>query len=105
MTLDEKLEKLSILVGENVSGEILSTYLDIAKEKVLNRLYPFERLTDDVPEKYEHIQLNVACYLINKRGAEGETSHNENGVNRSYENADVPDSMFNELVPFGGLFR
>lgn len=104
MTLDEKLERLSILVGENVSEEILSTYLDIAKEKVLNRLYPFERRSDEVPSKYEHIQLDVACYLINKRGAEGEISHNENGISRSYESADVPDSMFSEIVPFGGLF-
>ena len=24
---------------------------------------------------------------------EGETAHNENGINRSYENASVPESM------------
>ncbi len=103
MTTDEKLAKLSILVGNDVPEDIMLTYLDIAKEKVLNRVYPFERKSEDVPTKYEHIQLNVACYLINKRGAEGETSHNENGVNRSYANPDVPDEYFHEIVPFGGL--
>lgn len=105
MTTDEKLGKLSILVGSNVPEDILLTYLNIAKEKVLNRVYPFERQVDEVPIKYEHIQLEVACYILNKRGAEGETSHNENGVSRSYASADVPDEMFNEIVPYGGLIK
>lgn len=105
MTIDEKLEKLNVLVGGSVPEDILLTYLNIANEKVLNRVYPFERPTNEVPTKYEHIQLEVACYLVNKRGAEGETSHNENGVSRSYASADVPDEMFSEIVPFGGLFR
>ena len=42
-------------------------------------------------------------YLINKRGAEGETTHNENGINRAYESASVPESLLGRVTPFAGV--
>lgn len=105
MTTVEKIEKLALLTDNALPMEVLSLFLDIAKNKVLNRIYPFGTPDDvgDVPLKYEHIELSVAVYLVNKMGAEGETSHSENGVSRVYENADVPNSMLDEIVPKAGL--
>ncbi|MCH5203130.1 MAG: DNA-packaging protein [Oscillospiraceae bacterium] len=99
--------RLSALTGET-DDNILLTFLDIAAEKVLSKCYPFRRDDDDdindirreVPAKYHGTQLEIAVYLLNKRGAEGETAHNENGINRSYESASVPDSMLKGIVPF-----
>ena len=48
------------------------------------------------------LQVEIAAYLMNKRGAEGETYHGENGVNRTYENASVPASMLAGVTPFCG---
>ena len=105
MTRYEKIHNLAILVDDNdrENEERLSIYLDIAKTIILNKAYPFGNQPEDVPEKYENTQLTVAVYLYNKRGAEGETQHNENGINRTYESADVPESMLRNVIPFVGL--
>ena len=105
MTNPEKLTQLKAMLGnqidENWSDEVLLAYLLIAGRKIINRAYPYSN--DDslvVPTKYEMLQCEIAIYLLNKRGAEGETSHSENGISRSYESADVPESMLKEIVPF-----
>jgi hypothetical protein len=73
-------------------------------QAILNRLYPWHDAEDDIdysgfPRKYETLAEEIAVYLINKRGAEGETAHNENGINRTYESASVPDSMLRTVIP------
>lgn len=87
MTLSDMVEELEITSGET-DVQILSIYLNRAGDK-LCRMLKWE----EVPEAYGHLQVEVAEYMLNKRGAEGELSHNENGVNRSYENADIPASL------------
>jgi hypothetical protein len=37
-----------------------------------------------VPARYEQIQILLAVELYSKRGAEGQVSHSENGINRSW---------------------
>lgn len=103
MTKDEKLNKLRIMVGEE-SEEILALYLDIAGNKIIRKAYPYDESVSEVPAKYEHLQLEIATYLLNKRGAEGELTHSENGISRSYANADVPASMLDIVVPRCGVF-
>lgn len=99
MTPSEMLAKLKIMTGET-DETILSVYLELAGKIVIEKAYPFDsgEITV-VPEKYQLIQLEIATYLYNKRGAEGQTSHNENGINRGYESASVPDSMLKRIVP------
>ena len=58
--------------------------------------------TKAVPTKYEYKQVQIAVYLLGRRGDEGQTGHGENGISRSYESADVPPSMLREVVPFVG---
>lgn len=94
--------RLSALTGET-DDDVLLTFLGLAAEKVLDRCYPYHHDKKCVPERYHSIQLEIAVYLLNKRGAEGETSHNENGINRSYESASVPESMLKGIVPFASV--
>ena len=85
--------------NESLNDICLNAYLEI-----LNRLY-LKRSGDEVlPAEYELLQCEIAAYLINKRGAEGETSHSENGINRSYESGDVPESMLKSIIPFAEAF-
>lgn len=100
MTKTEKLAKLDLIFNSEINVDILNLYLDIATEKVLDRLYPFERLTDTTPIRYEYIELEIAIYLINKRGAEGQIAHSEGGINRKYQSADIPSSMLDNIIPF-----
>ena len=100
-----ELNKVSVLKG--MTGElnegVLLTYLDLAAEKVLRKAYPFRSDVTEVPDRYAMVQIEIACYLLNKRGAEGESYHSENGINRTYESASVPDSMLSEVVPYVGV--
>lgn len=104
MTQEVLKSRLSALTGET-NDDVLLTFLDIAKDKVLSKCYPYRQDVTDVPERYQTTQLEIAVYLLNKRGAEGQTAHNENGINRSYESASVPDSMLEGIVPFGSVFQ
>ena len=70
---------------------------------MLNRRYPFGVPEGaNVPAVYEHIQLQIAVELFSKMGAEGQTVHNENGVYRTYEAADVSPSLLKRIVPLVG---
>lgn len=98
--MDEN-RKLTLLKGmtDEKDVETLSAYLYLAAGIVLKRRYPFRDDVKEVPERYADIQLKIAAYLLNKRGAEGQLSHSENGIDRTYESADVPESMLKGIVP------
>ena len=89
--------------GDNWSDDVLKTYLHIAGQRIINRAYPYDDTVEKVPYKYVALQCEIAAYLLNKRGAEGETAHSENGISRSYENADIPESMLSSIVPHVGV--
>ena len=104
MTNTEKLERFEVLIlPDTATSDLLSFLLEQAEGIVLNRRFPFgapEGAT--VPEAYEHIQLQIAVELFSKMGAEGQTGHSENGVNRSYEAADISPSLLKRIVPVAG---
>lgn len=103
----EKLIVLRSMIGSNAEPEwnddVLLTYLAIAGRKIINRAYPYREDVETVPPKYEILQCEIAAYLLNKRGAEGETSHSENGISRTYENADVPESLMGAVISHIGV--
>lgn len=103
MTNEEKLVALKAMVGNTDSDEVLSTYLTLAGGKIIGKAYPYDDTVTEVPARYSSLQIEIAAYLLNKRGAEGQTSHSENGVSRTYENADVPASMLKSVIPFCGV--
>ena len=102
MTEAEKLAMVKAMTGEK-DEEMLSTYLSLAAGTVLRRCYPFDDTATAVPDRYAHVQVQIAAYMVNKRGAEGETAHSENGVSRSYENGDVPESLLRDVVPYASV--
>lgn len=75
----------------------LQLMLDRAEMKIKER----RRWPPDKPmeTRWNELQVQIAIFLWNKQGAEGETSHSENGVSRSYENADIPESLLSEIIP------
>lgn len=99
MTDSQKVEKIKALTGET-DEVLLNTFLDIAGGKIINKAFPYRPYVTKVPSKYETVQIEIAVFLLNKRGAEGETYHSENGINRSYESASIPDSMLSDITPF-----
>lgn len=98
MDLSEKLEMLTAITGEE-NENVLTVYLNIAGDVILRRLYPYGTNNTQVPSPYEVRQIEIASYLLNKRGAEGEISHMENGMSRTYGDSYVPPSYLRGIVP------
>lgn len=103
MTQAEKLAALKAMVGDSDTDEVLSTYLSLAGSKIIAKAYPYNPEITEVPVQYSYLQVEIATYFLNKRGAEGQTAHTENGVSRAYENADVPSSMLKAVIPQCGV--
>lgn len=86
------LKNLLGTVSEN--DDVLQFYLDNAGDIICDL-----RKTDNVESQYLNTQIKIAIELFNKRGAEGQVSHNENGIARSYEKADVSPSLLSQITP------
>ena len=99
----EKLTLLKAMVGGSDTDDVLLAYLDIAGSKIINRAYPYDSEVTEVPTRYDFLQCEIAAYMLNKRGAEGQTGHSENGISRSYESADVPESLLGAVTPMVGV--
>ena len=99
----EKIELLRTMLEDNTEDEnVLLAFLHLAGNRILAKAYPFDSTVEEVPPRYVLTQVEIAAYLMNKRGAEGETYHGENGVNRTYETASIPASMLAGVTPFCG---
>lgn len=105
MTDEEMVATVSSLVGDERLAASAAAYLSLAKSAVIGRLRPYddEASWEDVPEKHHARTCEIAAYLLSKRGAEGETSHSENGVSRTYASAQIPEEMFDGIVPHVGV--
>lgn len=104
MTNEEKISRLEVLISpDTASSELLLSLLENAEGIVLNRRYPFGPPEGAVvPLMYEHIQLQIAVELFSKMGSEGQVAHQENGISRTYESADISPSLLRRIVPVCG---
>lgn len=101
----QKLDVLRTLCGQDsevLDDNLLNEYLDQAAEIILQKCYPstFDVTGLLVPRRYSRLQCDIANELIQKRGAEGESHHNEDGVSRSYENSGISRTLLKRIVPF-----
>lgn len=76
------------------SDEVLEFYLDNASDIICDI-----RNSDIVEKKYLTTQIKIAIELFNKRGAEGQVGHSENGIGRTYESADISPSLLAGITP------
>ena len=104
MTNEEKITALAALISpDTAEANILSTYITLSEGIVLNRRYPLGVPEGaKVPSQYEHIQLQIALELFSKRGAEGQIEHDENGIARKYESADISTTLLKRITPLVG---
>lgn len=104
MTDEEKMIMLKDMLDPcEDSDEVLLSFLEISKGIILNKKYPYldseQYAETDLPALYDSKQLRIAVYLLNKRGAEGETIHSENGIRRDYGSSDIPPEMLRDIMP------
>lgn len=105
MTDIEKIAFVKSMTDETDETTI-SAFLSLAGEAVYHVACPYGNANrNDVIAEYGGVQCRAAAYYLNKRGADGEKTHNENGISRGYENADLPDSLLREITPIAGVSR
>ena len=107
MTDEEKMTLLVAKDNAEESPEALSAALLTSKYAILSRAYPY--VTDfsnvEFPSRYDILQVEIANFLLRKTGAEGQTGHVENGIERTYESGDIPLSMLTTVVPRCGVIK
>lgn len=80
---------------------------DTAVDEIVDAINAINEVRRFVPtkeqileEKYYSLCIQLALASISKYGAEGQSSHSENGVGRSYENGSpYPKSLLQSIVP------
>lgn len=86
MNIEEKIRQMAIGIAPDVADEeVLESELLAAETMILNKMYPFgyeDRTV--VPARYEQLQIKLAIELYSQRGADGQQSHTENGVSRTW---------------------
>ncbi len=99
MTAMEKLQK----VTNEPDEDVLQICLDTAFSAIMSRRFPYQEWPEQIEKQYEDLQYRCALDLYNKRGAEGELVHTENGTSRSYESSWISEQLLREVVPFVGV--
>lgn len=97
----EKRAALGVMISPDTdSDEVLDSMIAIAESEILNRMYPFGYPENTaVPARYERIQIALAAEIYSKRGAEGQLSHSENGISRSWSEK---SQLLQRIVPHVG---
>ena len=98
-----QLERLKLRIPENDNELELEDVLESAKAVILSRRYPFGEQPLEIEDRYKDLQIRIAVEMYNKRGVEGQTSHSENGVSRTYSSANVSEELLREITPKVGV--
>lgn len=98
--VEKRTALLALLAPDTDTPEVLNTVLEAAGALILNKMYPFGyEPWATVPPRYERIQVMLAAELYTQRGAEGQISHSENGISRSWPEK---NRLLAQVLPYVG---
>ena len=95
MTEAEKVQAVVAIQG--CSSEKASAYLALAKDKLLDHIFPWTELrvnATTVPDCYSSLQIELAIRGLQREGMEGEQHHTEEGTERRFFSADDSDLLY-----------
>lgn len=96
MTDTEKLAEVKVLIDDSrVTDETITTYIGIATQRLLERMYPCKSDISGLtlPNKHDHDVCELASRMIARRGIEGQKESTENGVRRGFATVDDEDIL------------
>lgn len=89
---------------EDFTDKDLYDEIEDAIETVNDRRHFIPTDTKLFEDKYKGIVVRLCICSIAKMGAEGQISHSENGVSRTYSGAsEMPNDILQEIVPLGRI--
>ncbi len=92
------IERLKLRTGEPDEA-ILDDILESAKSAILARRYPYGDWPDELEARYVDLQFRIAMDLYAKIGAEGQISHTENSIARTWESSWISAELLQEVTP------
>lgn len=103
--IDRAKLRLGISSSDRSNDDLLEELLNSAESAILARRFPFgyDEETTVLPAAFDDLKVRIAIDLFNKIGAEGQLSHSENGVQRTYESSWISESLLQEVTPRVGV--
>jgi len=105
MTTAEKLTMIKSMIGVSDTSldALLTTYLTMSTQAILQWKYsligvPEGKTAVDAEDEITQIHAVVAGFNI--RGAENQTSHNENQIYRTFDANDMVDYVRTHIIPY-----
>ena len=107
MTTEEKLANIKVMLNieDDSLDDKLTAYLNMAEHEIIAWLYSLVTMPEEptVPTKYDIIQINAVVVAFTIEGAEGESSHNENGINRKFNYDTMVKFIHSHVYPYAGV--
>lgn len=103
----EILQDVITYLGDEVDeadNPVLLILINRAIRKVCAKRYPFgytDKEKEAAVERYRDMIFAAAVYYWAKQGADGENSHSENGISRSYQSE---GDIYFDVVPMVKVF-
>jgi len=95
-----KLKAKALVKGLTVSNDDAEDEIEAALLEYYNDRHYTPTEEEPFEEIYASLIIRLAISSIAKYGAEGESSHREGGVSRTYDNAsDYPLSLTRKIIP------
>lgn len=106
MSNGEKLAMVKAIMeisADDVSSDgLISAYLTLAQKEILAWRYSYSAdwdLYNEVPAEYETTQIFAVVAGFSQGGAEGQTQHGENGIQRTFKYADMVAYIRAHVIP------
>lgn len=93
--------KRRMRITDNKDDELLLDFLKTSQSEIMARRFPYGDGTEEFPTRYNELAIQLTIIQYNKMGAEGENSHSENGVSRSYD--DYNKLLYTVVPMVGGI--
>lgn len=100
MTDAEKITSIKAMLDVTDADTQLGAYLSLAKAEILGWLYNGSMPDGEVPAKYEVTQIMAVVAGFSTKGAEGQTSHSENGIARQWKYESMVAFIRAHVIPY-----
>lgn len=88
------------------SDAVLEECLESARDAIMRRRFGVNREWPiDIEPQFVGLQIDIALDIYNKMGAEGQLSHSENGISRTYESSWISGELLRQIPPYCGVIR
>lgn len=106
MKLDYIKTMIGVAASDTSQDALIHTYLTIAAHEIINYKYSLVGIpdgVDDVDGEDEITQIYAVIAGYNNRGAENQTSHNENQIYRTFHYTDMIEYVRNHVFPYASV--